>query len=67
MGWDITEQNPKSTLDKLTQYFDDEDSHEANYSLCRELFTIKRENYNKFSAFQHRLNYFRQRLDQTKG
>ncbi|KAH6650571.1 hypothetical protein F5144DRAFT_51299 [Chaetomium tenue] len=66
MGWDITERNPKSTLDKLAQYFN-KDTHEANFLLCREMFTIKREDYDKFSTFQHRLNYLRQRLDQTKS
>jgi hypothetical protein len=65
MGWDITEQNPKSTFDKLTQYFN-EDTHEVNYLLCRELFTIKVEDYDKFSAFLDRLNYLRQRLDHTE-
>jgi hypothetical protein len=66
MGWDITEQNPKSTFNKLTQYFN-EDTHEVNYLLCRELFTIKAEDYDNFSTFLDRLNYLRQRLSQSKS
>ncbi|EAQ84778.1 hypothetical protein CHGG_08792 [Chaetomium globosum CBS 148.51] len=63
-GWKVTDQDPKSTFDHLTQHFD-KYTHKATYDIAREFFNIRRGDYDKFTTFQIRLNYLYQRINET--
>jgi translation initiation factor RLI1 len=63
-GWNVVDQNPKSTYDHLAQHFD-KLTAKATYNLAAEMFPIRRENYDKFATFQNRLNYLYQRLGES--
>ena len=64
MGWDINEQNPKSTFDKLTEYFYT-DSDENNFLLHKELVNMDVRDYDDFLAFYVRLNYLHETLSKS--
>ncbi|KAK4243606.1 hypothetical protein C7999DRAFT_36047 [Corynascus novoguineensis] len=53
--------NPKSTFDKLTQYFE-EDTLDSQGSMMHELATIRRATFASMDAFQERVSYLRDRL-----
>lgn len=46
----MTDQDPKSTYDHLAQHFDKLIA-KAIYNLASEMFSIRRENYDKFTTF----------------
>ena len=65
MGWDIKEQNPKTTFKMLGQYFYT-DSDETNFLLYFELINMDIGDYdNDFLAFRVRLNYLRDTLSKS--
>ena len=49
-GWNVTDQDPKSTYDHLAQHFD-KLTAKAIYNLASEMFSIRRESYDKFATF----------------
>ncbi len=64
MGWCRADTDPKKTYDLLTQYFE-KGSATSNYEMLRELVNIRRESFDRMDSFQERINYLRQRLENT--
>jgi hypothetical protein len=64
MGWCRADTDPKKTYDLLTQYFE-KGTATSNYELLRELVNIRRGSFDKMASFQERINYLRQRLENS--
>lgn len=61
MGWKATDNDPKITFDKLTQYFEG-GTVDNMATMHQELACIRRNSFASMEAFQSRVNYLKARL-----
>ena len=64
MGWNPREGDPKKTYDMVAKYFE-QSSSDSNVKMAQELANIRRSKFGKMEAFQVRVNYLRDRLNDT--
>lgn len=64
MGWNPTAGDPKATYDMVVRYFEGSTS-DTNYKKMKEFVTIRRSSFGKMEAYQARINYLRDCLNNT--
>jgi hypothetical protein len=64
MGWNPEESNPRKTFEMVTQYFE-KGSVDGNFKMLHEFVNIRRATFDKMETFQMRVNYLRNRLNNT--